>query len=348
MTMLFDLQVICSTLLAKGGIDASIHSLTPCNPGGNNRTYHLQTSKGSFAVKQYFRHQGDTRDRLAAEFSFLSYASKVAPRSTPAPISMDNLNGFALFEFIEGCPYKLGEISWTQVEWAIKFFKALNNSNAYRFAEALPAASEACFSINEHINLITNRVNRLRTIEVLCDEDRLAKALMEQIHNRWLGLKDKVLATSRSNLGHSVLLLAQDQRCVSPSDFGFHNAFSQPDGTPRFFDFEYAGWDDPAKMICDFFAQIAVPVPSDLFDHFVQEITEIFPRPEVLAERARLLRPLYQIKWCCIALNVFLPVDLVRRKFANSFLDENTIKQAQLFKAESLFKFNLAIDHGLY
>ena len=39
---------------------------------------------------------------------------------------------------------------------------------------------------------------------------------------------------------------------ISPSDFGFHNALRTNTG-PVFFDFEFSGWDDPAKTIIDFF-----------------------------------------------------------------------------------------------
>lgn len=333
-----DLNAPCAALLAAAGIDASIHSLASCNAGGNNRTYRLETSAGAFAVKQYFRHEGDTRDRLAAEFRFLDYAAKAAPGMAPTPLAMDSSSGTALYEFIEGHPYKAGEIAWEQVGRATKFFTALNNHAARRDATTLPTASEACFSINEHLNLIASRLDRLRTIDVAGDEDRAAQALIAQIHTRWLLLEDEVSVVSqRTGLDPTVALDAA-QRCVSPSDFGFHNALAQLNGAPRFLDFEYAGWDDPAKMTGDFFAQLAVPVPADLFDRFVQEAVEPFPRPDELAERARLLRPVYQIKWCCIALNVFLPVNLARRKFANPSLDENALKRAQLAKAATLFQ----------
>ena len=46
--------------------------------------------------------------------------------------------------------------------------------------------------------------------------------------------------------------LPVEQRTLSPSDFGFHNALRRPDGRVVFLDLEYFGWDDPAKMISDF------------------------------------------------------------------------------------------------
>jgi hypothetical protein len=130
--------------------------------------------------------------------------------------------------------------------------------------------------------------------------------------------------------------LESAQRCISPSDFGFHNALRETDGRIRFLDFEYAGWDDPAKMAGDFFAQLAVPVPDRLFEPFVRECLQSFVRPVELIKRAELLRPLYQVKWCCIALNVFLPEHIARRKFANPLLVETALKRTQLAKAYAI------------
>jgi hypothetical protein len=338
----------CAALLAAADIEATAQSLVPCHASGNNRTYRLETSAGAFAIKEYFRHEGDPRDRLATEFGFLQYAAKVAPGMAPAPLAIDSACGLALYEFIEGHSYKQVEITWTQVGSAVSFFNALNNPGAKEYARQLPPASEACFSINEHLNLVDSRLDRLRAIEVSSDEDHAAQTLIEQIYNLWLALNDQVLAAYR-HAGHDpAALLETAQRCVSPSDFGFHNALSGPDGTPRFLDFEYAGWDDHAKMTGDFFAQLEVPVPLEFFARFVRATTEPFSRPDELVERSYLLRPVCQIKWCCIALNVFLSVNLSRRKFANPALDEAALKQAQLAKATRLFQSILSSDHGLH
>jgi hypothetical protein len=103
---------------------------------------------------------------------------------------------------------------------------------------------------------------------------------------------------------------------VSPSDFGFHNALLEPGGRVRFLDFEYAGWDDPAKLICDFFCQPRVPVPLSYFDAFARGVAESFPQPDEVVRRARLLLPAYRVKWVCIRLNEFLPTGAGRRSFA--------------------------------
>ena len=50
-------------------------------------------------------------------------------------------------------------------------------------------------------------------------------------------------------------------RTLSPSDFGFHNTLRRPDGELAFLDFEYFGWDDPAKTITDFLLHPGMQLP---------------------------------------------------------------------------------------
>jgi hypothetical protein len=122
---------------------------------------------------------------------------------------------------------------------------------------------------------------------------------------------------------------------LSPSDFGFHNALRGEDGRLAFLDFEYAGWDDPAKLVCDFFFQMAVPAPRQCFDEFARGVAALVPDVAGTLARVELLRPLFGLKWCCIVLNHFSRIDLARRAFAVS--DAPSGKAGQLEKARRLF-----------
>jgi len=238
----------------------------------------------------------------------------------------------------------------TEVKAAANFFIALNSRSRFIDAAHLPIASEACFSIGEHLNLVRQRIGALYNSVVLepilGSED--AASFINELAQFWRRLEDRICAASLAEAISIDLPLPQQDRCLSPSDFGFHNAIRSDAGDISFIDFEYAGWDDPAKMVGDFFAQLAVPVPASFFDEFVDSALACFRDQSVLRRRVELLRPVYQIKWCCIALNVFLPVNLARRKFANPDLEESAIKQTQLAKAKSLFQSMDAHNHGLY
>jgi hypothetical protein len=112
------------------------------------------------------------------------------------------------------------------------------------------------------------------------------------------------------------ILVPEQLRFLSPSDFGFHNVIRSQRGELYFLDFEYAGWDDPGRTVCDVFLQPRIPVPEDFKPTFLQAA---FSAPDVrrdVAERAASLLPLTGLRWCCILLNVFSDIGAERRKFA--------------------------------
>ena len=308
-----------------------------CSGGGNNRTYKVKTQQGTFAVKKYFSQLADRRNRLASEFAFLTYAQSVTMQQTPTPYCYDEDAGLALYEFINGTSLGVDDIHDAEIDQAISFFTALNQQ-PHSWIDTLPLASEACFSLQAHLDLIAARIEGLQQIIPNKPEDKDAIRLVQKLKIVWSDLVTHILRAAAAARIDFHLPLKQSLRCISPSDFGFHNALKTADGSLRFLDFEYAGWDDPAKMVGDFFSQLAVPVSEHYFDRFVENVMQPFDHPEFLIQRASLLRFAYQVKWCCIALNVFIPVHMARRRFANPHLDETEMKQKQLYKAEKLLK----------
>jgi hypothetical protein len=106
--------------------------------------------------------------------------------------------------------------------------------------------------------------------------------------------------------------------CLSPSDFGFHNALADAAGRLTFLDFEYAGRDDPAKLVSDFFCQPEVPVPTSFHTHFVTRLADGLDLDETGRVRCQIMLDAYRIKWTCIILNDFLPLGAARRAFADT------------------------------
>jgi len=333
-----DINLAVDELLRHAGLSAEIFSITPASAGGNNRIYRVEAASGVYAAKQYFRHAGDRRDRLSSEYAFLQYAGKMAPGFVPQAYACNHDTGLALFEFVDGVQIKAGEVDWQHVEQAVNFFCALNDPASRPKVLNLPKASEACFAIADHLALVDARIGRLReALSALKNEEQGALQFLDELSQYWIMLTRKV-STAAEQAGQLDQPLDLQNCCVSPSDFGFHNALLQNDKHIRFIDFEYAGIDDPAKMAGDFFAQLAVPVPAEFYEEFVRQCMQVFPDQDDLIARAGLLRPVYKVKWCCIAMNVFLPEHMARRKFANAMLDEKELKQTQLNKARHILK----------
>lgn len=327
-----DLKEIALRLIPGVGADNNI-IVEPLAGGGNNRIFKIVTPGGNYALKYYFRHKDDKQDRLESEYMFTSFVWNHGIRYVAEPIAKDRASSVGIYRFIEGHKYLPGDIGDKEMGQTLNFIRELNMHKSD--AAYLPYAAEACFSIEDHLKLVDYRIGRLKAIEVGDDTDEEAlRFVNNELASRWFALRESII--SKANLrGISVTekILPGDS-VLSPSDFGFHNAIVGSDGVVRFIDFEYAGWDDPAKTVGDFFSQVAVPVPMTYFDKFVETILGSVYNAEKTRFRIRLLLPLYRIKWCCIVLNHFLRVDRERKVFAAQ--DAMDKKHEQLEKARKL------------
>jgi thiamine kinase-like enzyme len=133
--------------------------------------------------------------------------------------------------------------------------------------------------------------------------------------------------------------LKPHERTLSPSDFGFHNALRRPTGQIVFVDFEYFGWDDPAKMISDFLLHPAMDLSDVLKGRFLDNIFQGYQDYPHLAGRVAMVYSLWALKWCLILLNEFVPEHLGRRGFASERpLNESELQSQQLSKARRMLR----------
>ena len=319
-------------LLASSGLSDGEAALRLCREGGNNRVVLVETGGRRLVAKHYYCSPGDQRDRQRAEWEFLSYAKRLGLSCVPHPISQDRWAGISLYEYVEGEKLAPNEVGRDHIAAAVEFVRALNGSDRHVLAATLPIASEACFSLAQHLAVVDRRIDRLSRVEAASRLDIEAAELIRDLSARWQLVRARVEASAR-RLGCDLnRLLPREQRCVSPSDFGFHNALVRTSGETCFIDFEYGGWDDPAKLAADFFCQPAVPVPLEHVTWFLDAVAGIFGEPKEVQTRANLLLGVLRTKWCCIMLGDFLPDSASRRRFADPEMDINLRKRTQLAK----------------
>ena len=324
-------------MLAKLQRGNSGFSLQPLSASGNNRVFTLLCDGEKLVLKWYFHDDADTRDRLGAEYAFLEHAWSMGLRCIPQPLGKDSSNYLALYEFVEGRKLNVNQVDSLAIQQAAKFFALLNSPHSRKSATALPIASEACFSVMEHFAMVDARLVQLGYIPVESEIDVATAKFVNRLNNYWYEVKARLLDCCAELELKQDDVVGSGERCLSPSDFGFHNALMRPDGSFCFIDFEYAGWDDPAKVVGDFFSHPGVEVPHDQFEPFLAQALAPFQNPDRMAARVRLLKPIFQVKWCCIILNEFLPVATKRRNFANPGGDAMARKSRQLDKATKLF-----------
>lgn len=299
--------------------------------GANNRVYRVPSAEsarwggGGGVLKVYFRRAGDAWDRFAAESAFYRYAGPRAGEFLCSPRAWSSDLRAGCFEWVDGESFTGCEIGEAEVAKAAEFVRQLQTG---REASSLEAGAEAVFSGPEHASLISGRLRRLKDGAITDDLSAEAREfVMRELEPRWRGIEEKV---------RSLPPLASHDRCVSPSDFGFHNALRR-DGRVWFIDFEYAGMDDPAKLVCDFFWQPAVPVPWDLRELFLTSLEGCLGDDRAVVKRTEALFPAFGLKWCCIVLNDFVRADRARREFALGDPGEvDRRREQQLAKARAM------------
>lgn len=309
--------------------------MTRLQGGGNNRVYRIDAGGRTFVLKHYFHSDADPRDRLGAEFALSSFAWKNGILNVPKPIAADYQRRLGLYAFLEGRRFSLGDVDVAAVDQALSFVLTLDELRESDDGHKLPDGSEAVFRFGDHLALVQRRVRDLERID---STDSLqadaARFVSQTLIPAWEKLADRVRGDA-AGAGIAIdEVLPRKERTISPSDFGFHNALRGSDGIVRFIDFEYAGWDDPAKLIGDFFNQIAVPVPRRFYARFADRFAAVRPRAALHRKRFDLLLPVYGVKWVCITLNDFLSTGESRRRFAAD-TDHDARRATQLVKAKS-------------
>lgn len=304
MTPSASIDQVARALLSQRG-DSLPPTLTLLPGGRNNRVWKVDDGARHYLLKQYFWSPDDPRDRLGQEWAFLTFLRQSGITAAPEPLAFDAPSRCALLEFVEGTPILPEEVTADYVHQASQFFLEIQEHRHCEDARLLPNVSEACFSLAEHLRVTEGRMSRLRQISP-SDWPEAAAFARSELPPAWTELDKKIRSLPQASL-EAVLL--DDERCLSPSDFGFHNALRTTSGTLRFLDFEYAGWDDPAKTVADFCNQPDGLLAGSLAHIFREAVCTgaSLPFPERLRERVAFLEPVYQIKWACICLNGFLP-----------------------------------------
>jgi thiamine kinase-like enzyme len=334
----YGIELAVSKLLSNAGFSHESFQINPLSASGNNRVFALHCGNEKMVLKWYFYDAADTRDRLGAEYSFLEHAWTLGLRCIPKPIAKNESEHLALYEYVTGQTIDASKVNENLMQQAAHFLAKLNTKNSRATASMLPKASEACFSVSEHFSMIDARLSRLDQMPVLSKVDKEAKEFVKRLEAYWQDAKSRILIDCQCLGFNPENVLDTSERCLSPSDFGFHNALLRPDGQVCFIDFEYAGWDDPAKAIGDFFSHPGVKVPHAQFETFMAKALEPFDQSLQMIGRVRALEPISQIKWCCIILNEFLPASAKRRSFANPDENPDERKQRQLNKATQFFE----------
>jgi len=315
------------TFLKQLGIEPT--QIIRIQAGRNSRVWRVSNRKRHLALKEYFRHPQDPRDRLAAEAGFLRLLNRYTSLRVLQVIAVDEERDLGLYSWLEGKPVE--KIKNQHLEQCVAFIAALNQCRQLEDAKQIASASEACFTVQQHLESVQKRVQLLLEID--------AHSRMREVALNWIRtvLEPKLIQMQtglEKRVDQTGDYLQFSEQVLSPSDFGFHNIIEHK-GELGFFDFEYAGWDDPAKLCCDFACQPQQPVTTKQAQWFCQLLGKSMKEAN-LSNMFEMLLPIYRIKWCCIMLNEFRMTEWARRIHAGEKDSEQRLK-SQFMKVQQYF-----------
>ncbi len=268
--------------------------------GRNSRVFRVETANNVFALKQYPSLQDDPRDRLGIETKALKWMQKHRLGMVPRVIATDAVSNAVLLSWVEGSPVQ--HVVASDIDQAVEFLAALAGLAGTLDFPATQLAAEACLSGAEIERQLRKRVAAL-------DELKDELDLRVFLTGEFAGALESCLSAARNVLSEAGLSfeteLNQVQRSLIPADFGFHNSLRDENGRLSFVDFEYFGWDDPAKLTADMLLHPGTPVGAELRSLFRAEAEKLYGGDPGFATRLIAFLPLFGLRWVLILLNEF-------------------------------------------
>jgi hypothetical protein len=283
-------------------LGASPVSIERLRGGINNRVFRCGDSRQHWVIKGYAPPKPGQRDRMQAEIEFLRFAAEAAPGFTPSLIQVDIERRCVVLEHLEGVPFPEGvPPSEAAVAKAVEFFRQLNAEARLARGSMLLDAAEGFLSLREHLSNVCERIEAMTCVHLDQKFRPKAETLLRQLYRE----QDQTEESISRLIDQGIVAdrIDPDERCVSPSDFGFHNAI-QTSKRICFIDFEFAGWDDPAKAILDFNLQPRVPIAKAGFPLLTSVPQE---KRLFVLNRCKPMYTILRLKWRCIILAVLNP-----------------------------------------
>jgi hypothetical protein len=341
-----DVAATCQRLLGR-----RVAAWQRIRGGRNNQVFRIEGDPHTAAVilKHYFTSAGDPRDRLTTEYEAVRLLRGHGITVVPTALAIDRDARCVLYQCMPGVPAASQPATDADVDQAVTFLGDLRSLARQSRADVANAASEAHFSIDAVIDHVAARAERIRALPADTPERaRLSAFMTDRFTPAMDALRTWTGAQARRLTLRTDVDLPAAERTLSPSDFGLHNALRDDAGRLAFVDFEYFGWDDPAKTIADFVLHPGMELSTAQRRAFAQRMLELFADTPALAGRATVLYPWFGLKWSLILLNEFLAGDRGRREFAGNadlerrhLLDERlTAAQRMLTRVETEYSRN--------
>ena len=314
---------------------SSIETVAKCHGGRNNQVYRVKLSDGrKVVVKKYAPIDSLGRDRRKTEYDAITFLFRHGVRSIPVPLGTDPELNIALYSYVAADHLRTGDINEQLIDSIGEFYGNLRTLGSRPGAERFDNASEAFFHGSAIVDNLSARLDRLDRLK---DCGKAIGALHDFVS---LELRPSVTRAIASavDLDRSLFdcALPGRWRMLSPSDVGFHNILRDRSSQLVFLDFEYFGWDDPAKLISDFLTQHDFELPLAMGTRFLALMLDVCGEDTKLPQRLKIYFPIFRAKKAMIALNEFVPGEAARREASTGVRVDDELLNRQLTVARNV------------
>jgi hypothetical protein len=301
-----------------------IKSVRRLTGGGNNIVYELTSATGDrYAGKVFVAANDAEHDRFKNELAAFSCAEAAGDWSLPRLLAQDQTSRSMIFDWIDGT--RPQNMTPNRLDQFYAFFRQLKAWSTDHPDAPIGSAKEACLSIETIGDQIEARRRRLDGLDA--DLDKFLTTKFDPL------CEDLIVPLKlQPAFGDD---LDRKYQILSPSDVGLHNCIETEDGKLFFVDFEYFGWDDPAKLVSDFIWHPGSAIGDENAEQIFTEAVEIFGIDPGFEERLRKIWPLYGLRWTLIVLNPFLRDKWQVRQRAVGGENWASVKERQLGIAQS-------------
>jgi hypothetical protein len=303
----------------------SIESVTRLPGRGNSQIYQVVLPDGQRLAMKLYPQKG-AHNRLLAEYGATTLFKQLDLKSVQRPFTMDSQLGVGIYEWIDG--EQMTQFGSKEILASLELIRAINQPVVRPTFKDFGFACDACISGKDVQSQLMRRLKQFDSARE--QNDNLDKFFSL----RFLPLVEQVISWTRELMGDQFFVDVKDQQlALSPSDFGMHNTLKVSEDKIVFHDFEYFGFDDPVKLICDFVHHASMKLTSEQEQQWVAGAVDIFGKE--VKERIYAFWPLYGLIWCLIILNEFRDEMWCHRCLASHHQqdDRESVLKVQLEKA---------------
>ena len=284
-----ELELMLSTgkgkkIIGKDGNNSSIIKLK--NP----------TDQREIAVKFYRKNNKEHINRQRRESNFIKKAKETKAKDYVPTIFMEKEDKWTAFYWIEGENMKT--LKETDIMTIGDFIENLNQKKNNDVDEKENAV-DALINISALEIQLNQRIKEIIEAPKVSGKEDLRDWMINKVIQK--GIKDSNKIYDKIKCENYFTEIKNSQ-ILSPSDVGIHNTIRTEKGLV-FIDFEYSGFDDLAKLACDWVLQPEYPLNRKKEEQLINRLEEMdvyANKTKNWIQRYMTIKELYHFKWCLI------------------------------------------------